>query len=530
MVSETRDADLVEGDRPGPLPRFLWPLVDRVAEVRATVHTKLLAGFLLIAILLLAMGVLSVAVVGRLDAQVDRLTALNEQASQARDMIYAVTSQSHFRAMALLKLDDESYTPKLYAAKEAFASDLVDLRTDGAPTTLALLDQIERVNETFAESSEEVTDLFEAERYDDALALHINREHEISHDLEDRLNALITDSESLVAQETASFASHRRFLTVAVITFAGVSLSVALTLGAILSWALIRPVRKVDVALEHIAEGDFDTRVDVPNRDEFGNLTKNLNRTTENLATLYGDLHSLNANLQETVEAKVAELERASRLKRYLSPGLAESIVAGERDVMLRSSRKFLTTVFTDIRGFTAATERMEPEELVTALNEYFSEITQIVFRHGGTLDKYVGDSVMVFFGDPLPQEDHAERALRMALDILARLEELGDHWLRIVDQRFETGIGIATGWVTVGDIGSPSRSDYTVVGNQVNLAARLADQADPRQILVTDRTMRAVEHFAEGRVVDEITLQGISRPIEIYEIVSASLPQAPQT
>jgi adenylate cyclase len=165
----------------------------------------------------------------------------------------------------------------------------------------------------------------------------------------------------------------------------------------------------------------------------------------------------------------------------------------------------------------------MEPEELVTALNEYFSEITEIVFRHGGTLDKYVGDSVMVFFGDPLPQEDHAERALRMAMEVLARLRELEDHWFRIVDQRFETGVGIATGWVTVGDIGSPSRSDYTVIGNQVNLAARLADQAEAHQILVTDRTMTAVEHFAEGRLVDEITLEGISRPIKIYGIVGTS-------
>ncbi len=292
-----------------------------------------------------------------------------------------------------------------------------------------------------------------------------------------------------------------------------------MALGAVLSWSLIRPVRKVDGALERIADGDFDAHVEVPNRDEFGNLTKNLNRTTGQLSTLYNDLQSLNSNLQETVDAKVAELERASRLKRYLSPGLAESIIAGEQDVKLASSRKFLTTFFSDIRGFTTAVERMEPEELVDELNDYLSEMTEIVFKHGGTLDKYVGDAVMVFFGDPVPQKDHAARAVRMGLEMHERMASLQDRWLRKYNEPFTIGIGIATGWVTVGDIGSPARSDYTVLGNQVNLASRLADRAEAGRILVTERTMIEVEDFVDGTVVDEITLKGINRPIRIYEL-----------
>ena len=206
----------------------------------------------------------------------------------------------------------------------------------------------------------------------------------------------------------------------------------------------------------------------MPNRDEFGNLTKNLNRTSEELSTLYQDLESLNANLQETVDAKVQELERASRLKRYLSPSLAESIVAGERDVTLAPKRKFLTTFFSDVRGFTSASERMEPEELVDELNDYLSEMTEIVFRQGGTLDKYVGDAVMVFFGDPIPQHDHAARAVRMAFEMRERMIELQDRWMRRYHESFKIGIGISTGWVTVGDIGSPARIDYTVLGNEV--------------------------------------------------------------
>ena len=163
----------------------------------------------------------------------------------------------------------------------------------------------------------------------------------------------------------------------------------------------------------------------------------------------------------------------------------------------------------------------MEPEELVDALNEYLSEMTDIVFKHGGTLDKYVGDAVMVFFGDPVPQADHAERAVRMAFEMRTRMTDLQERWLRQYHEAFKIGIGIATGWVTVGDIGSAARSDYTVLGNQVNLASRLADRAEAGQILATERTMLAVEDFVEASAIDEVTLKGINRPIKIYELLA---------
>jgi class 3 adenylate cyclase len=501
-----------------PLPRFLYPVVDRVARIQATVHTKLLAGFLLISLMLLSMGIVSIVVLARVNAQVDTLTALNRQTNQARQMIYDVTAQSHFRAMALVT-GDPSWTDKIYAAKSDFASSLSEIRSYAIPERPQYFDSLGSTNARFRESSDEVTTLYQDGKVQQALNLHIAAEHEISHQLEDQLNVLIADSQQLVAQETASFRSHRTFLTIAVATFAGVTLLGALALGGVLSWSLIRPVRRVDAGLERLANGDFDARVEVPNRDEFGNLTSNLNRTSEELASLYQRLETLNANLQETVAAKVTELERTARLRRYVSPQIAESIVSGERDVSMRPSRKFLTTFFSDIRGFTEAAERMEPEELVEEINDYLSEMTDIVFKHGGTLDKYVGDAMMVFFGDPIQQEDHAQRAVRMGLEMRERLVALQERWMRRYHDVFKIGIGISTGWVTVGDIGSAARSDYTVLGNQVNLAARLADRAQAGQILVTERTMIEVEDIARGTPVDEITLKGISRPVKIYEI-----------
>ena len=503
-----------------PLPGVMRPLVDWVARLRATIHTKLLAGFLLIALLLLLMGVLSVGVLARINDQVDTLTRLNEQTNVARQMIYEVTAQSHYRAMQLVTEDpDREYAGKISAAKDGFARSLETARANSIPARPAFFDDLAADNQSFGASSDRVTALFDAHHLQDALDLHIKDEHQVSHTLEDSLNALIADSQQLATAETESFARHRLFLTIAVAAFSGVSLLTALALGAVLSWSLIRPVRRVDGALERIAGGDFDTRVDVPNRDEFGNLTKNLNVTSEHLSTLYRDLESLNSNLQAAVDVKVEELERAHRLKRYLSPHLAESIMAGERDVTLTPSRKFLTTFFSDVRGFTSASERMEPEELIDELNDYLSEMTEIVFRHGGTLDKYVGDAVMVFFGDPVPQRDHAERAVRMAFDMRERMTALQERWQRRYHEAFKIGIGIATGWVTVGDIGSPARSDYTVLGNEVNLASRLSDRAAAGQILVTERTMTEVSHLVRGTPVDQISLKGVSREIRIYEI-----------
>ena len=516
---------LAEESDLGPFPDFLRPLVDRVARVKATVHTKLLVGFFTIALLLLALGVLSVLVLNRVNDQVQTLTTLQAQADNARQMIYGVTAQSHFRAMALVT-EDASWNDKISVAKGKFGEDLESIRSYGFVENEAVLDDLGATDARFALASNEVTGLYNEGDLDAALRVHIASEHEVSHELEDTLNVFIAESADRVVAETEAFQSDRRFLIFAVAAFSGLSLVAALLLGGTLSWSLIRPVRRVDRALGLIADGDFGQIVEVPNRDEFGNLTSNLNRTSQQLATLYQDLEDLNSNLQETVELKVEELDRATELRRYVSPQLAESILAGDTQVTLGSKRSYLTTFFSDIRGFTELSERMEPEEIVDELNEYLSAMTDIVFRHGGTLDKYVGDAIMVFFGDPVPQEDHAERAVRMALEMRQRIEEVTTGWKQQYGESFAIGMGITTGWVTVGHIGSNVRSDYTVLGNQVNLASRLADRAEAGQILVSERTMLAVTDFAHGSVVDEVQLKGVNRPIKIYDLSAGPAEQ----
>lgn len=520
MASLNYEADnksLVHQSDPLPL-KLLRPFVDWVARRQASVHIKLLAGFLLIALLLLALGIFSIAVLNRVDRQVETLTALHDQTDLSREMIYGVTAQSHFRAMALVTQLD-AWDDKIYVAKDEFATNLLTLRTINIPPRPEFFDEMERVNNRFAAESLQVSELYYLNDLDGALDLHIQVEHETSHDLEDQLNGFIDESKQLALNEQEAFETNRNVLILAVAAFSTTSLLAALLLGAVLSWSLIRPVRKVDEALQLIADGDFDQRVVVQNRDEFGSLTTNLNRTTAQLGDLYTDLETLNADLQQTVEHKVEELNRAARLRRYVSPQLADSILAGDTEIALSTSRKYLTVFMSDIRGFTEMTEQMEPELLVAELNEYFDEMTNIVFRHGGTVDKYIGDAILVFFGDPVPQNDHEQRALKMALEMQNHVESLGDRWTATYGAPFRIGIGITTGWVTVGNIGSSARSDYTVLGNEVNLASRLADRAGAGEILVSERTMNGAPADIEGQVVDEVALKGVTRSVKVYSL-----------
>jgi class 3 adenylate cyclase len=182
-----------------------------------------------------------------------------------------------------------------------------------------------------------------------------------------------------------------------------------------------------------------------------------------------------------------------------------------------------LTILYSDIRGFTQMAERMEPEELVDALNEYFSAMTDIVFSNGGTLDKYLGDGVLAFFGDPIPFEDHAERAVATAFEMLAEVGNLRGTWMRS-EEELSVGVGISTGYVTVGNIGSSTRTDYTVVGNHVNVAARLAAAAEPGQILVSERTMAAVQDRFDGVAVQDLVMKGVQRPVKVFALSEKAL------
>lgn len=518
--AEVDDAPPMERD-PDRLPRLIRPAVDFVARIRTTVHTKLLAGFLVIAVLMLGMGVMSIFVIGRMNGHAAQIIELQRLSDLSRQGIYGITAQSHFRAMALIT-ELDTWNDKIAVAKQTFVTQLEDLEAIGGPGVQEAVDSLREIDERYAAAGAEVLALYEAGDLDAALALHVQAEHEISHELEDVFNGLIATTEERIDQASDDLGSLHGFLLTAVAILSGVSLLIALGLGAVLSWSLIRPVRKMDHALARIAGGDFDEHVEVPNRDEFGRLTANLNRTSGHLSELYQDLTQLNENLERTVEEQLGQIRRGEQLRRYLAPQVADAVLSGSAPVTLDSTRRNLTILFANIRGFTAMSERVEPEELIDALNEYFAVMTDVVFRHGGTLDKYVGDGILSFFGDPIQFEDHAERAVGAALEMRSLLRGLRSKWMERLHEELNVGIGISTGYVTVGNIGSDTRTEYTVIGNHVNLASGLAESAGSNQILVSERTLAAVRGRVEANPVDEISLEDMHRAVRIFEIVRA--------
>jgi class 3 adenylate cyclase len=178
-----------------------------------------------------------------------------------------------------------------------------------------------------------------------------------------------------------------------------------------------------------------------------------------------------------------------------------------------------LTVVFTDIRNFSSVTECLEPEELFHLLNRYLAEMITLVHRYEGTLNKMIGDGLMIFFGDPIPMEDHAQRAVLMSVDMQNKVSELKDEWAQY-GHNLGVGIGINTGYMTVGNIGSDMHRDYTVIGNQVNIAARLESRAEAGEILIGQRTYSRVNTIVDAIEVGDIQVKGIRTPVPTYRVI----------
>jgi signal transduction histidine kinase len=301
------------------LPRFtgwLRPVVDAAARINFGVHRKLLFGFLIGALLLVGMGILSLVVIGRMSERIADLDRLQLKASRAQQMLYLVTAQSHYRAMALLTRNaTHDYNADIVTAKGKFI-DLLDAMGPADPADAAFFADLRTANAAFTASSARVLAAYQAGNYDVAQDLHIAEEHTQSHVLENQLKPFVASAEQQMTQAQAAFDADRVLLIATVVAFSAASVVAALMLGFVLSWAFILPVRKMERALAGITAGDFTQRVHVPNRDELGKLARDLNGTTERLAQLFDDERALAEQLSVTN----ASLERASEAKsRFLA-------------------------------------------------------------------------------------------------------------------------------------------------------------------------------------------------------------------
>jgi class 3 adenylate cyclase len=234
---------------------------------------------------------------------------------------------------------------------------------------------------------------------------------------------------------------------------------------------------------------------------------------------LLNDLNKLNQQLEQRVTDQVSEIERMGRLRRFLPPQVADLIVASGSEKQLESHRREITALFCD-RGFTGFSESSDPEDVMALLREYHAAIGEIINTYGGTLERYAGDGVMVVFNDPIPVDNPALQAVRMAIDMRVAIGGLIEKW-RKLGHDIGFGIGIAHGFATLGTIGFEGRFDYAAIGTVSNVASRLCDEAKPGQILISPRVLMAVEKDITVEPVGDFALKGIRRPLAAYNVLA---------
>src|SRR6516162_3701997 len=241
------------------------------------------------------------------------------------------------------------------------------------------------------------------------------------------------------------------------------------------------------------------------------------------------ELAAWNKTLEERVSAQVGEIERVSRLKWFLAPQIAETIVSSGGEAILESHRRDIVALFCDMRGFTAFSETAEPEDVMAVLREYHSALGPLIHGYEGTLERFTGDGMIVIFNDPVLCADPALRAVRLALEMRDAVASLARLW---ADRGHEIGfgVGIAQGYATLGRIGFEGRFDYTAMGTVTNLAARLCAEAKPGQILVTRRVAGAIDSIAALEPLGDIALKGLSRPVAVLNVIALNTSEGNST
>ena len=243
---------------------------------------------------------------------------------------------------------------------------------------------------------------------------------------------------------------------------------------------------------------------------------------SETLQRQAAELADLNSSLSQRVADQTVEIERMGRLQRFLAPQVAQMVASEAHSDALESHRREITVVFCDLRGFTAFTESSDPEEVMGVLSEYHESVGKLIFRYEGTLERFLGDGIMIVFNDPIPASDHCARAVRLALGMRDSVERLAEKW-RSDGHDLGFGIGIATGFATLGLIGFDKRREYTAIGRVTNLASRLCDEAKPGQILIAQRTYSALQSEVQAAHIGDLQLKGFNRPMAAYEVVDWS-------
>lgn len=280
----------------------------------------------------------------------------------------------------------------------------------------------------------------------------------------------------------------------------GIGLVLALLCALVIARSANKPLAALKEAIDQIGQGKLDARVNIKNKDEFGSIANSVNKMAEGLKE------------RETVKSAFA---------RYVSQQVLDSVIHSGKEPSIRGDRRKITALFADIRGFTTLSESHSPEVVVEILNQYFDKMVDIIFKHHGTLDKFIGDGLMVIFGAPVDDQYQEQHAVLAALEMQLELGQLRGQWLKDHGIDLKIGIGINSGSAIVGNIGSSKRMEYTAIGDTVNLAARLesATKDVGVDILISDYTYLAVRGLFKTQKIGEIQVKGRSEPVVTYSV-----------
>ena len=312
-----------------------------------------------------------------------------------------------------------------------------------------------------------------------------------------RLGALYLGFSQKSIQRTLASATNQAVLITCMMVLVGIAGAVGLSL------LMTRPVSRLVEGTKAIAAGNFQVSLAVSSRDEIGELVEAFNRMAK--------------SLREKEMIKQA-------FTRYVAREVVEEILKDPEQIALTGERRDVSVLFCDIRGFTPLSERLSPEEVVALLNEFYTLMIDTVFKHEGTLDKFLGDAVMAVFGAPIAHQDHSIRAIRTAVAMQSGIQELSKKRVQEGKDPIAIGIGVSAGEAVAGTVGTENRMEYTVIGDRVNLAARLEANAKPGQVLISQWTYEKVDKLVNARSLGYFKVKGKEEEVEVYEVLGLAV------
>jgi class 3 adenylate cyclase/CHASE3 domain sensor protein len=507
--------------------RLANSVVDAVARVPARVQSKLLFAFLAIVATLVVLGAVGLGILNGMNERNEELIALQRKITAYRNVQHDTTRQLYSVTSALLA-DAERRLDSVLRQLSQFGYNLDRLQfveEDEAE----LLAEIRAEYDRFIEIVTEAVKLAHSGQVDAARRLQLADARPLANRLERLTNQLVNVAEANMLDRIEASKRAYSASRTAVIGLALGSVILALTLGYVFSSIIVRPLTQIKTRLGEIAGGAFSDSVEVSNRDELGALAGDINRTSRKLGDLYrqiedqkSELEDWNETLQQRVTEQVKEIELTGRLRRFLSPQVADLIMSSGAEKQLESHRREITALFCDLRGFTGFSESADPEDVMTLLRAYHAAIGKIIHEHEGTLERFVGDGVMVIFNDPVQLPNPALQAVKTAIEMREAMDRLVETWRRM-GHELGFGIGISHGYATLGTIGFEGRFDYAAIGTVANVASRLCDEAKSRQILINPRVLMEVEDAFTVEEVGEFALKGIRRPVTVYNVLGSA-------